>query len=259
MPPVRTAPPALKARDNRGAPACCDVDGCFAVQPFKAEQLAGRCQLLCRPVTPGSWAAAHVDVALSEVVLTETLEGYVSVDLDWWHNTTHDCDPKQGATCWGNAGALWLDLDHPNVRAAAKALAPGFLRVGGSLDNYVRYLVGDMTRAECHAPFGPVKGQMWPGLCLNMTRWAAIHRFAAESGLDLVFGLAHPNPLQWDSENALALLQHTARQPGQRLYAVELGEEMAPSPGTVSVTQSTIRILFLNQLENNDWHVPYRI
>ena len=37
-----------------------------------------------------------------------------------------------------------------------------------------------------------------------------------------------------DSENALALLQHTAHQPGQRLYAVELGEEMAPFPGTAA-------------------------
>jgi hypothetical protein len=37
---------------------------------------------------------------------------------------------------------------------------------------------------------------MWPGLCLNMSRWAALHDFAHGAGLGLVFGLGGPNPLE---------------------------------------------------------------
>ena len=111
---------------------------------------------------PGAAAAAvgwgepqQVTVELSDTVISQTLEEYLSVDIDWWHNTTHDCAPAQGRECWGNAGALWLDLTHPRLRAAAAALSPGLLRIGGSLDDHVKYLVGGMTAAECHAEFGP--------------------------------------------------------------------------------------------------------
>eukprot|EP01051_Picozoa_sp_SAG22_P013097 SAG22_NODE_1431_length_4441_cov_1.510134_2_plen_278_part_00 len=191
---------------------------------------------------PGLPAAAVVTVSstvrISGSVVATTLDEYLSVDLDWWHNTTHDCAPAQGRSCWGNAGALWLDLDNPRIKAAAAALAPGLLRIGGSLDNYAKYLVGGMSAADCHASFEPVKGQMWPGLCLNMSRWDAIQSFAQQAGLGVVFGLGYPLALapdeghfQWDSENALALLQYTARQK-HRLVAVELGEENAPLPGT---------------------------
>ena len=77
------------------------------------------------------------------------------------------------------------------------------------------------------------KGQMWPGLCLNTSRWDALHTFARDAGLGMVFGLGYPNPQRWDSENALALLEYTARS-NQSLFGVELGEEMAPSPGTAA-------------------------
>ena len=99
--------------------------------------------------------------------------------------------------------------------------------------NYVKYLVGDISAADCHAPFGPVKGQMWDGLCLNMSRWDAIHRFTRESGLGLIFGLGYPNPEAWDPANAMALLEYTSRK-NYSLYGVELGEEMAPRPGTAA-------------------------
>ena len=64
---------------------------------------------------------------------------------------------------------------------------------------------------------------MWPGLCLNMSRWDALHTFARDAGLGMVFGLGYPNPQRWDSENALALLEYTARN-NQSLFGVELGE-----------------------------------
>lgn len=212
-----------------GAPSCCDQGGCIAVQPYSGAELARACHSMCRPVSQSPRAA--VAVRFAGGVVAETLPQYLSVDLDWWHNTTHDCAPGQGRTCWGNAGALWLDLDHPRVRGACAALSPGLLRIGGSLDNYVKYLVGNMTPKECRAPFGPVKGQMWDGLCLNMSRWDAIHRFTRDVGLDLIFGLGYPNPAAWDPANARALLEYTSRH-NYSLFGVELGEEMAPRPGT---------------------------
>jgi hypothetical protein len=51
--------------------------------------------------------------------------------------------------------------------------------------------------------------------------------------LQLVFGLGYPNPKAWDSENAMALLEYTSSH-NQSLYAVELGEELAPLPGSES-------------------------
>ena len=41
------------------------------------------------------------------------------------------------------AGALWADLDHPLLRAAAAALSPGLLRIGlgGSSRNYVSIMM----------------------------------------------------------------------------------------------------------------------
>lgn len=115
-----------------GAPACCDQGGCFAVQPYSGAGLAQACHSMCRPVASSPRAAATVRIGSG--VIAETLPEYLSIDLDWWHNTTHDCAPAQGRSCWGNAGALWLDLDHPRVRAAAAALSPGLLRIGGSLE-----------------------------------------------------------------------------------------------------------------------------
>ena len=81
---------------------------------------------------------------------------------------------------------------------------------------------------------------MWPGLCLNMSRWDALHTFARDAGLGMVFGLGYPNPQRWDSENALSLLEYTARN-NQSLFGVELGEEMAPSPGTAAFEGLVVR------------------
>eukprot|EP01047_Picozoa_sp_COSAG01_P067763 COSAG01_NODE_9635_length_2383_cov_2.828809_1_plen_168_part_00 len=94
--------------------------------------------LLCCTPPPAAAAVTlgprlEVAVEVQPTIIARTLEQYVSADIDWWHNTTHDCAPSQGRTCWGDAGALWLDLTHPLLRAAAAALSPGFLRIGGSL------------------------------------------------------------------------------------------------------------------------------
>ena len=171
----------------------------------------------------------EVELQLESGVLATALEGFVSVDLDWWHNTTHDGE-------WDDASVLSLDLAHPTLREMARQLSGGFLRLGGSLDNLVNYLVGDdMTLEACVAPQPFVHDgvTMVRDLCLNMTRWRDINQFADDVGLTLVFGLSyHTDHLgRWESANPLAFLNHTAQQ-GYRLYGIELGEENAPDPST---------------------------
>ena len=99
-----------------GAPACCD-QGCF--EPYSGAALAEACRSMCRTVASPPRAAATVKISAD--VVAETLPEYLSVDLDWWHNTTHDCAPAQGRSCWANAGVLWLPLEHPRIKASGSA------------------------------------------------------------------------------------------------------------------------------------------
>jgi heparanase 1 len=135
-------------------------------------------------------------------------------------------------------GALWLDLKDPLLGSAVSSMSPGFLRIGGSLDNVVKYLVGPMTQAQCNAPVYD-KEQLWYNLCMNMSRWDDLQQFVRQSGLELIFGLSYLSTgldKRWSSSNVLDLLNYTATRSKKPsvLYAVELGEEMAPSPDSAA-------------------------
>ena len=109
------------------------------------------------------------------------------------------------------------------------------------MDTTVRYTgFGTDDDAWCRAP------RLWRGsnttLCLNATRFDALHDFATSSGLGLLFGLSYPGvdggvgndafviPPYNGSQN-LALLRY-AKRTGRPLVGVELGEEMTPEPNT---------------------------
>ena len=78
---------------------------------------------------------------------------------------------------------LTLDLDDRRLRAALRALSPSFLRLGGSLSDFVRYEVADTGAADaagCNASFGgPTLGTRlgFPvgAGCLKASRWDAAH------------------------------------------------------------------------------------
>jgi hypothetical protein len=159
-------------------------------------------------LAPGS-SHAQPRVALPE---------FVSFCLDWWH-PQEGCSPEG----WGpNATVLEIDLSSPRLLAVATAMAPAFLRIGGSLDKKVHYAVpgGDTFNASgCPAD-----------LCLTGERWSELVGFCQKTGLRLVFGLSYPTIAadgqhaqhaqhddasdsgRWNSSQARALFEFAAGQ-----------------------------------------------
>ena len=180
----------------------------------------------------------HVDGARA---LFRTLEAYVSVVMDWWID-----DGAEGGS-WAQASVLTADLAHPRLRAAAKRLSPGLLRIGGSMDVEARYAFSEADVGWCREP-RPFRGAN-VSLCLDAARYDEVHAFAAAAGLRIVWGLNYPGAYatsdgdgrvgdspdvpEWNATSALALLAHSAAS-GQALFAVEVAEELVPPPGSTS-------------------------
>jgi heparanase 1 len=168
--------------------------------------------------------AVMIDTAALPLSLPPNYLGYT---LDWWPPRQED---------FGTSTVNMIAFDNPRLAGLARALGPATLRVGGSLDNVVKYLVGGMPRAECEAPV-PFRGQVFPNLCLNLTRAAALLSFvdrALAPGSSLVFGLQlNLGPAGWNATNVLDFIAALAQLPGARvLEAVEVGEETNPAPNT---------------------------
>ena len=54
-------------------------------------------------------------------------------------------------------------------------------------------------------------------LCLNASRWDTLHKFAAQTGVKLVFGLSYPTIQSqdfgiWNSSQAISLFQYSQAQ-----------------------------------------------
>ena len=104
---------------------------------------------------------------------------YVSFNLDW-----HFDDEEWPA--WRGASVMNMSLTEPNLAFLTAALAPAHLRVGGSEGDLVVYVLPGYPcaiPAEQNSTANPVP------FCLNATRWAQIHIFAAQAGVTLAFGL----------------------------------------------------------------------
>lgn len=104
---------------------------------------------------------------------------YVSFNLDWHFD-------GEEWPAWRGASVMNMSLDDPDLRFLTGALAPAHLRVGGSEGDLVVYELPGFPCAlppEQNATTNPVP------FCLNASRWAAIHAFAAEARISLAFGL----------------------------------------------------------------------
>ncbi|HVZ35873.1 MAG TPA: hypothetical protein VG963_25775, partial [Polyangiaceae bacterium] len=114
-----------------------------------------------------------------------------------------------------------LDLTQPRLSALARALAPAYLRIGGTEADRVQYAFGE----------GPApRPQGHDELTLDAARWDALESFAAGAGLDTYFTVnAGPGSRgsagEWLRASAEGLLAH-ARQRGQRVAVWELGNEV---------------------------------
>jgi heparanase 1 len=149
-------------------------------------------------------------------------ERYLSVAIDssqlvgghWW-------SPEGGVEAIGRRRVPPVDLGRERLRDLAQALAPAYLRIGGTEADRIYYAVGD-NGAE-----PPPPGY---DLVLSSARWAELVDFAKSVGLDLFFTLnAGPSTRdekgRWTTENAERLLRHASSR-GDQIAALELGNEI---------------------------------
>ncbi|EDQ88010.1 uncharacterized protein MONBRDRAFT_26729 [Monosiga brevicollis MX1] len=184
-------------------------------------RLGAICLVLLACMAP---AQATVTVAIApyiNAVSATSSDSYVSFNFDW-HTAS------EGAS-WVNASVLNIDFENPRLRALARAMAPAYLRIGGSEGDLASYLVNTQAPpSDCAA---------MPEFCLTMPRWRQLIEFCQDTGLRLVFGLnicagrnntgalpcQDPNA-PWNGTNTFELLQYTA-QNNLTVAGFELGNE----------------------------------
>ncbi len=178
------------------------------------------------PVQSEKVAPLSVSLSLDAPLVTLS-PVYAGFTLDWW-------PPKQEN--FSTSTVPLIDFTHPRLLGLTAALGPATLRVGGSLDNAVRYLVGPMSPSYCAAEqsFRGLK----VSLCLNLTRMQQLLDFVSHVprselvfGLQLDLGISGEGP--WNSSNVLDFIQALpALRGSSALRAVEVGEETTPAPGS---------------------------
>jgi heparanase 1 len=158
--------------------------------------------------------------------IAEVSDRYLSFAVDtsqvvggkWWN-------PQANRVEWrsGTVRASTFDFDRPRLDLLTRALAPAYLRVGGSEADKVYYDLDTADEAQLAVP---------PGYESSLTRgqWDAIHAFARRNDLRVVFALnagpgARKRDGSWDTTNAAALMAYTARN-GYTVDVWELGNEV---------------------------------
>ncbi len=126
------------------------------------------------------------------------------------------------------------DFARPRLRRMAAALAPAYLRIGGSEADVVYYDLSDRPATEAPDPYLFVLNrELWDGAC----------DFARELGLEILFTLnAGPGPRNadrnWIPDNARELIEYTRAQ-GCPVVLWELGNEIN---GFVAIHGADFRI-----------------
>jgi hypothetical protein len=161
-----------------------------------------------------------------EQPLAEVSERYLSFSVDtsqvvggkWW-------DPQADRVEWssGTVQAPVFDFARPKLNLLTKALAPAYLRIGGSEADKVYYDLGAGSGAYLTVPEGHES-------VFTRGQWDAVHAFAAGNDLDVVCTLnagpaARDRAGRWQGDNAAELLAYTARQ-GYPVAVWELGNEV---------------------------------
>ena len=155
-----------------------------------------------------------------------TSDKYLSFALDtsqvvggkWWNPIASGAEMGSGSV-----HAPIFNFNRERLDTLVKALAPAYLRIGGSEADKVFY---DLTSPAGITPTIPAGYQS----VLTRQEWDAVNAFAERNGLDLIFTLnAGPASRdasgRWTSSNAEELLKYTAQQK----YPValwELGNEL---------------------------------
>ncbi|GFQ00448.1 heparanase-like protein 3 [Phtheirospermum japonicum] len=165
-------------------------------------------------------------------IIARTDEDFVCATVDWWPPTK--CD--YGTCSWGSASLLNLDLRNKIFLNAIKAFSPLKIRLGGTLQDKVRYQTRDDPRPctqfvkNSTETFGFTEG------CLPLSRWDELNNFFKLAGAKIIFGL---NALTgrtigsdgntrgaWNSSNSEYLIRHTVDN-GYTIHGWELGNELS--------------------------------
>lgn len=137
-----------------------------------------------------------------------------------------DVDQVVGGTFWDPAGGPTevrsppYDFTRPRLRALAGALAPAYLRIGGSAADRTFYDVADPPAGAPPPPYQEV---------LSRAQWDAVNEFAAALGFGVVLTVnAGDGPRDatgaWIDANARALLAYTASR-GYAPRLLQFGNE----------------------------------
>ena len=192
------------------------------------------------PLPAPSTVAATLD--LTGQIATSGGPSYASFNFDWHCGASdaaeYNCNAEPG---WNRSSVNFgLDLTDPHLIAAAKALAPGRLRIGGSQGDCVCY---DIPAGSCEAeikrhPAQPSKDGHWgayacnsQAFVLNMTRWQQIVGWCEATGIQLVFGLngdtreGYHSALNWKSNNTENFVKYVAQHNARHIAGFELGNE----------------------------------
>jgi len=209
-----------------------------------------------------------ISLRVGAQLATLRTDGFVSFNVDF------DNRPRQL-----QAGFYSVNFSDSRLIAAAAALAPAALRVGGGDEDKQLYAVGDYAPRSCSSDYDPwsVRNASVAN-CVKVTpsRYAELYGFAAKARLRLVFAfnpfygycchsaclgrcgsraraeagkppppIGCPGPCRpWDSSNTEAMLQHM-RDTMQVPWGVQLGNEqgngLAPYSGAVTA-QSFMRL-----------------
>lgn len=159
----------------------------------------------------------------------------------------------------GSASIGWtLDLSSKRLRSLASALAPAYLRVGGSNADLAVYGAGFLDGGETCPPDVLAKRA-----CLSPARWDELLDFVRATGLSLVFTLnimktraGGPAGGPFNASNARALLAYTARRHPKGVaswLAFELGNE---KEFVLSPAETAARFLEVRGLLDALWPRP---
>ena len=168
---------------------------------------------------------ATVKVDVSKPVSTVSKQ-YLSFALDlsqvvggkWWN-------PNAAGTEMGSGSvhAPIFDFNRKRLDVLASALAPAYLRIGGSESDKAYY---DLSSSSTQ-PAAPPKGYQ---SVLTAKEWDDVNTFARRNGLQVTFTLnagpsARKSDGAWDGTNAASLLAYSA-QHGYPVADWELGNEL---------------------------------